>query len=189
MRYADYYSGYEDGFCDVCDYYYCREIPSIKKISLSGTTYTYDGNVHKPTASITLENGKKLSSNNYSVSYSSGCKNVGTYKAIVNGRNDYTGSQTLKFKINPKGTSIKSLTRAKKAFTVKWGKQSTQTTGYQIRYSKKSSMASAKTVTVKSNKTLSKKIKSLKAKTTYYVQVRTYKTVNNTKYYSAWSTE
>ena len=45
------------------------------------------------------------------------------------------------------------------------------------------------TVTVTSNKTTSKKIKSLKAKKKYYVRVRTYKTVNGTKYYSGWSTK
>ena len=48
-------------------------------------------------------------------------------------------------------------------------------------------MAGSKTVTVGKTRTVSTKIKKLKAKKKYYVQIRTYKTVNGTKYYSAWS--
>lgn len=48
-------------------------------------------------------------------------------------------------------------------------------------------MSGAKTVTVAKAKTTTKTIKQLKAKKKYYVQIRTYKTVNGTKYYSAWS--
>ena len=44
-----------------------------------------------------------------------------------------------------------------------------------------------KTKKITSNKTTSKKITGLKAKKKYYVKVRTYKTVNGTKYYSGWS--
>ncbi|MDD7699339.1 MAG: fibronectin type III domain-containing protein, partial [Spirochaetia bacterium] len=80
------------------------------------------------------------------------------------------------------------LSRSKKAFTAKWKKQSTQTSGYQIVYSTNSKFKSGnKYVTIKSNKTTTKKITKLKAKKKYYVKVRTYKTVNGTKYYSGWS--
>ncbi len=87
---------------------------------------------------------------------------------------------------NPSATAIKSLKKAKKAFTVKWNKKS-GVTGYQIRYSLKSNMKSAKTVKVASAKTTSKKISKLKKKKKYYVQVRTYKVVNGKTYYSGWS--
>ena len=50
-------------------------------------------------------------------------------------------------------------------------------------------MASSKTVKVTSYKTASKSIKKLKAKKTYYVQMRTYKKVGTTTYYSSWSTK
>ncbi|MBR3738652.1 MAG: calcineurin-like phosphoesterase, partial [Eubacterium sp.] len=76
---------------------------------------------------------------------------------------------------------------AKKAFTVKWKKYTTQTTGSQIQYSTSSKFASAKTGTVSKNTTTSKKITKLKAKKTYYVRIRTYKTVSGKKYYSSWS--
>lgn len=59
--------------------------------------------------------------------------------------------------------------------------------GYEIRYSTKSSMKKAKTVTVKGNKNVSKTIKKLSAGKKYYVQVRSYKKVARGTYYSAWS--
>lgn len=96
-------------------------------------------------------------------------------------------------KINPKGTSIKSVSAAKKGFTVKYKKQATQTTGYQIQYATdKNFKKNKKTVTVKKNKTTSVKVKKLKAKKKYYVRVRTYKNVKDTdgnakKLYSSWS--
>ncbi len=86
----------------------------------------------------------------------------------------------------PSKTSITKLAKAKKAFTVKWKKKS-GVAGYQIRYSLKSSMKGAKTVTVKSGKTTSKKIKKLKKKKKYYVQVRSYKLVDDCVLWSDWS--
>ncbi len=95
-----------------------------------------------------------------------------------------TGEKTLAA-LKPAVTKITSLAAVKKGFTVKWAKKAY--TGYQIRYSLKSSMASSKTVTITKAATVSKKITKLKAKKKYYVQVRTYKTVNGKKWYSAWS--
>jgi len=77
------------------------------------------------------------------------------------------------------------VTGAKKAFTAKWATIS-KIDGYQIRYSLKKNMSSAKTVKVSKTAT-SKKIKKLKGKKTYYVQIRAYKTINGKKVYSAWS--
>ena len=54
-------------------------------------------------------------------------------------------------------------------------------------YSTSKTFKKATTKTVKSYKTTSTTLKNLKAKKTYYVRVRTYKTVSGKKYYSAWS--
>jgi hypothetical protein len=149
---------------------------------LAKTSYTYDGKSKKPSVSAKgLVSGK-----DYTVSYKNNI-NVGTATVVITGKGNYTGTRTLKFDIVPKGTSLSKLTKASKAFTVKWKKQTTQTTGYQIRYSKKKDMSSVKTVTISKNKTVSKKVTKLKKKTTYYVQVRTYKKVGSKNYYSAWS--
>ena len=91
------------------------------------------------------------------------------------------------FKINPKGTTLKTPTAGSKSFTAKWTKQSTQTSGYQLQYSTSSSFTNAKTVTITSNNTTSKKITGLTAKKKYYVRVRTYKTVSGKYHCSSWS--
>lgn len=127
------------------------------------------------------------------MTYASGRKNVGKYKVTIKFKGDYSGTVTKYFKINPKGTSISSLKKASKAFTVKWKKQSkkmakSRITGYQIQYSTSSSFASkVKTKTVSGYSKTSKKITGLSSNKKYYVRIRTYKTVSGTKYYSSWS--
>lgn len=159
-----------------------------KTISLSTTSYTYDGKVKTPSVTIKDSKGKTLKKNtDYTVSYAKGRKNVGKYAVKITFKGKYSGTKTLYFTIKPKSTSISSLTAGSKKFTVKWKKQATQTTGYQIQYSTSSKFTSSKTVTVSSYKTTSKTISKLKGKKKYYVRVRTYKTVGKTKYYSSWS--
>ena len=71
--------------------------------------------------------------------------------------------------------------------TVKWAKNA-KATGYQIQYSTSKTFASGnKAVSVTSASTVSKVIGSLTKSNTYYVRIRTYKTVGSTKYWSAWS--
>lgn len=158
------------------------------KISLAAAAYTYNGAARKPAVTVkNASNVKLVSGKDYTVAYAAGRKNVGKYAVKITCKGNYSGTKTLYFTINPKGTTIKSLTKGAKRFTVKWNKVTTQTTGYQIRYSRNSSMSGAKTVTVKNNKTTSATVKNLVAKKKYFVQVRTYKNVNGTKYYSGWS--
>lgn len=154
--------------------------------TLSKKSYTYSGSAYKPR--VTLKNGSKTLKNgtDYSVSYS-GNKNVGTAKVKITGKGNYSGTKTVKFKINPKGTTLKSVSAVSKGFTAKWTKQTTQTTGYQIQYATNSKFSGAKIYTVKSKKTTSQKISKLTAKKKYYVRIRTYKTVSGTKYCSGWS--
>ena len=160
------------------------------KVVLSATTFTYNGKVRKPV--IKTIGGKKLTAGTDYTATWPNSKNVGTYTVSVTGIGKYTGAAKAAYKINPKGTSIAKTVAAKKAFTVKWKKQSakmatSRITGYQIRYSIKSSMKGAKTLTVKGYSKTSKKVSKLKAKKKYYVQVRTYKIVKSKKYYSSWS--
>lgn len=86
--------------------------------------------------------------------------------------------------LTPQKTALKKLKSGKKAFTVSWTKKAYS--GYQIRYSLKSSMKSATYKSVSVSKT-SFKVKKLKTRKKYYVQIRTYKTVDGKKCYSAWS--
>ena len=94
---------------------------------------------------------------------------------------------TKSFTINPKGTTITSVKKITKGFKVTWKKSTTQVTGYQLRWSLKKSMANPTLKTITSNKTTTFKKTGLKAGKTYYIQIRTYKTVDGKKYYSKWS--
>lgn len=168
------------------------EAKKVTSVKLSTTTYTYNGKVKKPAVIAKDNKNNVIPKSAYTVKYSSGCKSVGKYTATVTFRGDYSGSFVRSFQIIPKGTKIKRLKAGKKSFTVKWTAQKTQTTGYQVQYClKKNFKKGAKTTTVGKNKTVSKKITKRGKKKTYYVRIRTYKTVKvkgkSTKLYSGWS--
>ena len=162
--------------------------PASMKAALSTSSYTYNGKTRTPSVKVSV-NGKVLRTGDYTVKYASGRKNVGKYSVKVTLKSGDKTSKTLYFKILPKKTSIKKVTKAKKAFTVKWSKQTKQVSGYQVQYStsKKFTAKTTKVKTIKSYKTTSKKVTKLKKKKTYHTRVRTYKTVKGTKYYSGWS--
>lgn len=86
----------------------------------------------------------------------------------------------------PCTTRISCISAESKGFTVKWAMQSSAE-GYQIRYGTLCNMLNAKTVTITDSTKVSETISDLKANKKYYVQVRTYKTVDGKKYYSSWS--
>jgi len=176
--------------CKICGYVASKStvIKKINSVKLSGTAYTYNGNIKKPTVTVKNSDGKTISSKYYTVTYASGRKNVGKYKVTVKFKGNYSGTKTLYFTINPAKTTVKSLTAGSKRLTVSITKKSTQVTGYQIQYSTSKKFSSYKTKTISSYKTTKATLSSLKAKTTYYVRVRTHKTVNGVKYYSGWST-
>ena len=160
-------------------------------IKLNKTAYTYNGKVQKPSVTVKDSKGKALKSTDYKIDYPKGMKNVGKYTVKVTLKGNYSGSKSMTYNINPKGTSVSKVTAAKKGFKVTWKKQTTQTTGYQVQYSTSSKFKSAKTVTMSKNKTTSKSVGKLSSKKKYYVRVRTYKTVKiggkSVKLYSGWS--
>ena len=157
-------------------------------MELSTTTYTYTGSTRKPAVTVKDSKGKKVSSSYYTVTYASGRKNVGTYKVTVKFKGNYSGTKTLTFKIIPPKTTVSKLTGAKKSLKVTVSKKSTQVTGYEVQYSTSKSFKSYKSKWLTSYKKTSLTITGLSAKKTYYVRVRTYKTVSGKKYYSGWST-
>ncbi len=166
------------------------KIARVSKIKLSKTKYTYNGKKQTPSVTVKDSKGKELKVNtDYKVKLPSGRKNVGTYEVKITFKGSkYSGSKTLSYTINPKGTKLSEVKAKAKGFEAKWKKQSTQTKGYQIQYSTDSKFKSGnKTVTVSKNSTTKKTISKLKAKKKYYVRIRTYQTVGKQKYYSDWS--
>ena len=105
------------------------EIPALSRISiskasvtLSTSTYAYDGKAKKPGVTVKL-NGKTLKNGtDYTVSYSNNTK-VGTAKVTITGKGNYTGSvsKTFKIKNNFKKATVSGIST--KAFT---GKNITQ---------------------------------------------------------------
>jgi len=180
-------------YCSVCKKTLSTTvIPKASSIKLKATSLTYNGKVRTPKVIVKDRTGKTLVKNtDYTVSYAKGRKYVGKYAVKITFKGKYSGTKTLYFTIKPKATSIFSLKAGSKKFTVKWKKQATQTTGYQVQYSASSKFSKAKTVTVGKNTTVSKKISKLSGKKKYYVRVRTYKTVKingkSIRIYSGWS--
>ena len=162
-------------------------IYSPSTITLSKSKYAYSGKSHKPSVTVKDEKGKTISSDNYTVKYSSGCAKVGKYSVKITFNNKkYMGTIKTTFSIVPGKTSLSKLTSTKNSITAKWKKKTSQVTGYQIQYSTNKDFSSTKTISVSKNSS-TKKISKLKQGTTYYVRVRTYKKTNGKKYYSSWS--
>lgn len=164
---------------------------SKAKVSAVGNQ-TYTGKNIKPSVTIKYGSNVLKAGTDYTLKYSNN-KAVGQAKITITGKGSYAGTVTKTFTICPKAASISKLTAKSKGFTVKWKKQSSQTTGYQIQYSTSSKFTAktTKTVTVNKNQKTTENILKLKGSQKYYVRIRTYKTVANggksQKIYSNWS--
>ncbi len=135
------------------------EIPALSRISiskasvtLSTSTYAYDGKAKKPGVTVKL-NGKALKNGtDYTVSYSNNTK-VGTAKVTITGKGNYTGSvsKTYSIKNNFKkatisGISNKSYTgkNITQSITVKYnGKTLKNGTDYTVSYSSNKNIGTA----------------------------------------------
>lgn len=170
------------------------KIAKVSTVKLSAVSCVYNGKVRTPAVQVKDSAGKALVKNtDYKVTYSAGRKNVGKYSVKVTlCGNKYKDSKTMYFTINPKGTTIAATASGKGSMTVRWNKQMTQTTGYQLQYcANKNFRSGTKVKTVSKNKTIRTSVKKLASRKTYYVRVRTYKTVKingkSVTFYSAWS--
>lgn len=155
-------------------------------VSLSAASVVYTGAPLKPTVIVKDSKGRIVGAANYLLIYSNNI-NVGQAAVTVNMKGSYTGTVKKTFDILPKGTSITKITPKKKSISLKWKKQTTQTSGYQIQYSLKKNFQGAKITKKIPLKKNSFKLSKLKAKKKYFTRIRTYKTVNGRDYYSEWS--
>lgn len=94
-------------------------LPKTKGItlSLSSTTFTYNGSVQKPT--VTVKDGTKVlkSGTDYTVKWPSGCKNAKTYTVQVILDGNYAGILTKDFVIASKKLSSSALSFSATSFT------------------------------------------------------------------------
>ncbi len=159
-------------------------IPKIASIKLSKSDYTCNNKVKTPTVTIKDSKGKTLKKGtDYTVSYQKGRKSIGTYSVKVTFKGNYSGTKTLKFKIQPaKVTGIKASQTANK-ITLSWNKV-TGAVGYRIyKYNTKTKKYSKLADTSK----LSFTQKNLKAGTTYKYKIRAYGKSGKTIYWGAYS--
>lgn len=161
-------------------------------VKVASKPMVYTGKAQKPAVLVTDTAGNVISSENYQLLYQNNVK-VGQASVTVIFNGDSSTKITKYFDIVPKNVNEFRLVLKSKYFLAKWKRQGVQTTGYEIQYAtnKKFKKKTSKIVTIKSNKTVSKKFSRKKAGKRYYVRIRTYKTVKTDgkmkKFYSGWS--
>ncbi len=185
-------NGAQERVCEKCGETKTSVIYKASKISLSRGSVTYNGKEQKPRVVVKDSRGKAIASKYYAVSVKGTPKKSGCYQVTVRLKGNYSGAKKLTYTVKPKAVSIKKTTGKRAAFAVVTQK-GTDITGYEISYSTDKNFRKAKTEAFKAKgaaKT-SNQITKRKRKQTYYVRVRTYKTVtyNGKKQtlYSAWS--
>lgn len=168
-----------------------KQTRSIARVSLFRLKYqsrVYNGKALKNAVLVKDAAGKTLKKGrDYKLSYKNN-KNVGTAIAVFTGKGNYKFTVKRTYKILPRATAVtKALPAATKA-TVQWKQVAKQCGGYQIQYATDSDFSE----TVKGRKVTGAKnnavvLNGLKEKTTYFVRVRSFLTVKNKSYFSAWS--
>ena len=114
--------------------------------------------------------------------------NPGRATIAVKGKGNYNNVAVKYFAVKPKPSWIDKLTTPKtKQIKITWGKR-TQISGYQLEISTKKDFSSSKmTKNIYDPAKLSMTVTVAKAKTTYYVRIRTFKKASGKTYFSSWS--
>lgn len=176
--------------CTVCGQEAKREVIAYPKtVALSNALYTYSGAQRTPTITITDRRGDRIPASEYTVLYPEKRKRVGNYTVCITFCGEkYTGQMKTSFRIRPKATRITAVQGKSRSLKIAWKKQAEQTSGYQVQYSRSASFSKASRRTMTVHGRTSQTVKRLKRQKTYYVRVRTYKTMaDGTRNVSAWS--
>ena len=160
---------------------------TIKWTKVTGASGYY---VYRKTTTGSYAKIKTITSGN-TVSYTDTAvksKNGTKYSYAVKAYSGSTaGAYTGKWLVRLTTPTISSVTNsASKKMTVKWKKDSTAN-GYQIQYGTSKTFSGAKTVKAAKPNIVSLNVSNLTKGKTYYVRMRTYKTVSGTTSYSDWT--
>ena len=104
--------------CSVCGEVFVKQevIPAVSSITLTKTSYTYNGKVQKPSVTVKDSHGKAISTTQYTVSYSNASsKNAGKYTVTVRLKGNYSGSKILPYTI---GKASQKITASSKTVTL-----------------------------------------------------------------------
>lgn len=173
--------------CALCGISTTDRIAQIATVQLSATKFTYTGKQIKPVVTVTDVDGNVIGSTHYTVTYKNN-KKIGKATVTVTFKgNKYEGVVRKTFTIIPKKAGISDIHSGKKSIKFTWGRVG-NCDGYQIQYSTSKTFKSAKSVTIKSNKTVTKNITGLKSGKKYYIRIRAYKIVDGKKIYGEWNT-
>ena len=155
--------------------------------------YNYTGNEIKPSIKIYSESldeeewKSKLDPKYYNLTYKNNIK-PGKASITITGKAPYYGSKTVTFNIKANNVKLSKVKVKNKKISIVCKK--VKCDGYEFRYKKSTlkwgksaSKSGWKTITKKSNKLTSKKLK----KGNYFVQVRSYVKVGNKKIYSSYT--
>lgn len=158
--------------CKVCsDEYSSGVIEKACSAVLSQTKYTYDAKAKTPAVTVRDSKGRTLKNGrDYTLTYSSGRKNVGKYAVRITFKGNYSGKTYLYFDILPGVTSKLDAAQSTSAVTLTW-KAVAGATGYRVylfdaKTKKYSKLANTKAVSYTVGK--------LQAGTNYQFAVRAY---------------
>ena len=162
-------------------------------VSGVGSYYTYTGNAISPTPILRYGGQILRAGVDYTVGYSSN-RALGTATVTMTGAGSYKGTLQMRFTIGapqvnaPKGLKAKA---GKKAFTASWKDAVGKVSSYQLQYSTSKKFTKKTThlvdVADSGKAKLSKSVKKLKGKKTYYVRVRTVYHVGDQTFTSSWT--
>ena len=165
--------------CSVCGETQTKRIARVKSVAVQSMDMTF---------TVKDKDGKALrSGQDYTVKYQNN-KKVGVATAIISGTGKYAFRLTRSFRILPQRTAFtKFLPSATKA-TLQWQTVPAQADGYQIQYAADAAFKTgAQLKTVENKRTAELVLQGLQEKTTYYVRIRTFKTVDARTFVSKWS--
>ena len=94
-------SKYNDDYILKTDFYINMITDRWSSLSLSESSFTYDGSEHKPTATLTINGTKAVEGTDFTVSYEGDLVNAGTVTVTASGIGNYTGSISKTFRIRP----------------------------------------------------------------------------------------
>lgn len=160
-----------------------------KTTSASAQSFSIGAKIDgKGAVSYKSDNKKITVNNNGKVTIAKNYIGKATITIRVASAEEYrAASKKITVTAAPAKTTLGSVKNASgQKMTVSW-KKGSSINGYQIQYSVNSNFKSSSKATVSNAKTTSKTISSLKKGKTYYVRIRTYKTINGEKIYSGWS--